>query len=82
MEYTLRAVAGRAEREGICNLNIYLESRDEECKRIALRLCEYIPVYLHIGAHVAVPSLQVAGHAGSSLVQELCFRPLVHYLRS
>lgn len=81
VEYTLRAVANKAEREGICHLNVYLEARDEECKRIALRLCEYIPVCLHMGAHAAVPSLRVAGQAGNTVVQEIYLRPLVYYLR-
>lgn len=76
VEYTLRAVAKRAEREGLCNLNIYLEARDEECKRIAARLCEHIPVYLHLGKNAAVPSLQVAGFAGGTLAEKMTFKPL------
>jgi hypothetical protein len=77
VEYTLRAIAKRAEREGICNLNIYLEARDEECKRIAARLCEYIPLYLHLGAHTAVPAVQVAAFAGVNMVQKMSFKSLV-----
>ena len=54
----------------------FLEARDEECKRIAVRLCEYIPVYLYLGRHVAVPSLQVAGFAGGTLAKKMSFKPL------
>jgi hypothetical protein len=78
VEYTLRAIAKRAEREGICNLNIYLETRNEECRRIATRLCEYIPLYLHLGAHTAVPAVQIAGFAGINMVQQMRFKSLVH----
>lgn len=78
VEYALRAVARKAEREGICNLNIYLETRNEECKRIAARLCEYIPLCLHLGAHTAVPAVQIAGLAGIDMVQEMRFKPLVN----
>ena len=59
VELTLRAVAQRVEREGICNLIIYLESQDEECKRIAMRLSQYIPIGLHFGPHPSLAALQV-----------------------
>ena len=54
----------------------FLEARDEECKRIAARLCEYIPVYLYLGKNVAVPSLQVAGFAGGTLAEKMTFKRL------
>lgn len=61
VEPTLRALARDVERYGIYDLSIYLESQDEEAHRIAMRLCEHIPLQLHVGPHPCGEPVKING---------------------